>query len=365
MTERGDPSLAQDDRTGSLSSLLVILSAAKRLRRISPLCIVKEDMKRPYRKRRKYRTRQDRRLLLLLAVLLGAALLLFGLIKLIGYGRDWLAARNTSRELQTVYHDAPTDAPAFFTEEPTAAPTPSPAPRETVTPTQTPDPSPSPVPRLEAMNYPNNPKLQISSRFKALRWESKYIMGWLNMGTLLDEPVVQRDDTFYLTHDAKGQENVNGAIFLDASIGIKTRPYSYILYGHNMKTGAMFGSLRNYENRNFYHTNPFITFDTMYEDGRYVIFAIGSVSTEEYGRHYVDFHDLKSTDREKRQKAIDALISASVFTCPLDVRAEDQILLLVTCTEKDQDRRVVAARRVRDGEDETELKRIVERSRKR
>ena len=297
----------------------------------------------------------------LLAVLPGAVLLLFGVISLIGYGRDWIGTRNTSKELQTVYYDAPTDEPTLTTEAPSSTP----APKETAVPTVSPVPTSSPAPRLEAMAYPNNPKLTISSRFKALLRESKYIMGWVNMGKLVDEPVMQRDDVFYLTHDAAGKENVNGAIFLEASIGIKTRPYTYILYGHNMKTGAMFGSLRNYENRNFYHADPFITFDTLYEDGRYVIFAVGSISTEEYGRHYVDFHNLKSTDREKRQASIDALISASVFTCPIDVQVDDQILLLVTCTEKDQDRRVVVARRVRDGEDEATLKKTVERSRKR
>ena len=248
-------------------------------------------------------------------MLLGTALLLFGLIRLIGYGRDWLAARNTSRELQTVYYDAPTGGPALFMPVPTAAPMPDPAPKKTTLPMDIPVLTPSPLPRLEVMAYPNNPNLTISNRFKSLRLESKYIIGWLNMGKLVDEPVMQRDDTFYLTHDAKGKENVNGAIFLEVSISIKTRPNTYILYGHNMKTGAMFGNLRNYENQSFYHTDPFITFDTMYEDGRYVIFAVGCISTEEYDRRYVDFHDLKTADREKRQAAIDALISASVFTC--------------------------------------------------
>ena len=318
----------------------------------------RQNRPRRYRKKSRF---QHFRWGRLLAVLLGAALLLFGAISLIGYGRDWLSARNTSRDLQAVYHAAPTDEPTLMTE----TPSPTTAPKETAIPTVSPVPTPSPAPRLEAIAYPSNPKLTVSNRFKALLRESKYIMGWLNLGKLVDEPVLQRDDTFYLTHDAKGKENVNGAIFLDASISLKTRPYTYILYGHNMKTGAMFGSLRNYENRNFYHADPFITFDTMYEDGRYVIFAVGSISTEEYGRHYVDFHNLKSTDREKRQAAIDALISASVFTCPIDVQADDQILLLVTCTEKDQDRRVVAARRVRDGEDEATLMKTVERSRKR
>ena len=37
---------------------------------------------------------------------------------------------------------------------------------------------------------------------------------------------------------------------------------------------------------------------------------------------------------------------------PADVRIDDQILLLVTCVDKDTDRRIVAARRIRDGEEE-------------
>ncbi len=320
-------------------------------------------------KSRRYKERSPHRPLRrgwLLAALLGAGLLLFGLISLIGYGADWMAQRRTSGQLQSVYHDAASDAPALFTAEPAVSPAdrPETTAGEAAASARPPEAPPSPPPRLEAKAYPGNPGLTVSGRFKALRRENGDIMGWLNLGGLLDEPVVQRDDVFYLTHDAAGKRNVNGAIFLEASVSLKTRPYTYILYGHNMKTGAMFGGLRNYENPSFYHANPFIAFDTLYENGRYVIFSVAGVSTEEYGRHYVDFHDLKSADRAKRMTAVNALVSASVYTCPVDVRADDQLLLLVTCTEKDQDRRVVAARRIRDGEDEAALKKLVERSRK-
>ena len=132
-----------------------------------------------------------------------------------------------------------------------------------------------------------------------------------------------------------------------------------------MKTGAMFGCLRNFENTSFYRKNPFITFDSLYEEGRYVIFAVGSVSAEMYSRHYVDFFSLTSSDVQKRQSAIDALKAASVHTCAIDVQAEEQQQLLVTCVGKDDERRVVAARRIRDGEDEKGLKKQVQRSRKR
>ena len=60
-----------------------------------------------------------------------------------------------------------------------------------------------------------------------------------------------------------------------------------------MKTGAMFGNLRNYENASFYHKNPFISFDSMYEKGRYVIFAVTNISIEKKDSHYMDLfsHD--------------------------------------------------------------------------
>ena len=63
----------------------------------------------------------------------------------------------------------------------------------------------------------------------------------------LDEPVVHKDNTFFLDHDAMGKRNANGAIFMDQGTSLLTRPYTILLYGHNMKTGAMFGNLRKYE----------------------------------------------------------------------------------------------------------------------
>ena len=301
----------------------------------------------------------------LIVALLGLVVAIFGLVKLIGYGVDLLSSRRTAEDLREVYYADPTFEPIPVTEAPTVTPSPTPEETPAVTPTPTATPTSSPIPRLPSIGYPNNPKLTVSSHFKALRKESKYIVGWLTIHRMLDEAVVQRDNVFYMDHDALENQNVNGALFLDSGISLKERPYTYIIYGHNMKSGAMFGSLRNYENSTFYHNDPFITFDTMYETGRYVIFAVGSVSTEEYGRNYVDFYALRSANIPERQAAIDALIAASVHTCNIDVQADDQLLVLVTCVEKDEERRVVVARRVRDGEDEAALKKLAEKSRKR
>ncbi len=300
-----------------------------------------------------------------LVVLLGLAVAIFGLVKLIGYGVDLLSSRRTAEDLREVYYADPTFEPIPVTEAPTLTPSPTPEETPAVTPTPTAAPTPSPIPRLPSVGYPNNPKLTVSSRFKALRKESKYIVGWLTIHRMLDEAVVQRDNVFYMDHDALGNQNVNGALFLDSGISLKERPYTYIIYGHNMKSGAMFGSLRNYENSTFYHNDPFITYDTMYETGRYVIFAVGSVSIQPRSRHYVDFFSFLSANVQTRQKAIDALKAASVYSCPIEVLPDDQLLILVTCVEKNEDRRIVAARRIRDGENEDRIKNLAMQSRKR
>ena len=301
----------------------------------------------------------------LIVVLLGLIVAVFGLVKLIGYGIDLLSSRRTAQDLREVYYADPTFEPIPATEAPILTPAPTPEETPVATPTVTITPTQSPISRLPSMGYPNNPKLTVSSRFKALRKESKDIVGWLSIHRMLDEAVMQHDNVYYMDHDAMGNSNVNGALFLDSGISLKERPYTYIIYGHNMKSGAMFGGLRNYENSTFYHNDPFITFDMIYETGRYVVFAVGSVSTEDYGRNYVDFYALRSANIPERQAAIDTLIAASVHTCTIDVQPDDQLLVLVTCVEKDEDRRVVVARRIREDEDEAELKKLVQNSRKR
>jgi len=320
---------------------------------------------RQRRRRRRRRIRWRR-----LASLLGLIVVIFGLVKLICYGIDLLSARRTAQALRTVYYATPVVEPILTTDAPTFTPSPAltPIPTQDLTNLSTQrttmQPTQSPILRLSSKDYPDNPNLIVGSRFKALRKESKYIVGWLSINKMLDEAVVQRDNEYYLDHDAMGNTNVNGALFLDSTIELKVRPYTYIIYGHNMKSGAMFGNLRNYENPTFYHNDPFISFDTMYETGRYVIFAVSNISVGEEGRYYVDFYALRSANIAERHTAIETLIAASVHTCPIEVQADDQLLVLVTCVEKDEERRVVVARRIRPGENEAELKKLIEKTQK-
>ena len=197
--------------------------------------------------------------------------------------------------------------------------------------------------KLPTVDYPNG--YALVPRIQELRKKSEYIIGWMTMDDL-DEPVVHKDNTFFLDHDAMGKKNVNGAIFMDQGTNLLTRPYTILLYGHNMKTGAMFGNLRKYEEFSYCFKHRFLQFDTLYEEGKFEIFAVATISLTPGKAKYIDLAGLQSTDRKTRAAALETLINVSPHGRFNEVDEEDQILLLITCVGDDDERLVVASKRI-------------------
>ena len=286
------------------------------------------------------------------------AVLVISTAQLAGYWQDAVSARQASEELRALYYaEEASTATQEAAAPPTATVAPStPPPAEEAT--QAAAPSATPGTLVIQSGYPNNPYRVVSSRFKKLRQQNPDIVGWLTIDGMVDEAVVQRDNSYYLTRDYRGYHNVNGAIFLDETCDLSSRPATLTLYGHNMKTGAMFGRLHKYESLSYYREHALLTLDTLYEDGRYVVFAAGKISLNSWERQYVSLSRLYSANPERRNEAIGKLREISAFVTAVDVQAEDQLLLLITCVEDTDERWLVAARRVRDGESEDTLAKL-------
>ena len=311
--------------------------------------------------RKKVRPLRDR-ILLCVCVFFVA----YGAVRLAGYGIELASSNRTRDELKAAAEatemprEEPTPAAAAEQAAPAGIPTeiPTARPPETQEPearAQAPAPAPEPASvLLPDVSYPEG--TEISNRFKKLRKKSKYIVGWITMNNL-DEPVVQKNNTYFLNHDAMGGRNSNGAIFLDENISLKTnRPYTLLVYGHNMKSGAMFGDLRKYRDYAYAARHRVFSFDTMYEDGKYAVFSVAVIHVEPGMSRYVDFRCLLADNREVRKKELEKLESFDEGGATvLDVNEEDQLLLLITCTGDDSERLVVSARRLRDGETEESL----------
>ena len=277
-------------------------------------------------------------------------LLLYGGFRLITYLSDLNSSRQTTQELREIADQAAVQQKAKdmaveedFQEDEPVFPESTTAPAEKE---ETENKVASAV--LPEVTYPSG--YEVVPRIRELRKKSKYIIGWLTMDDL-DEPVAHKDNSFFLNHDATGKRNVNGAIFMDEHTGLLTRPYTILLYGHNMKTGAMFGNLRKYEQFSYCFQHRMIQFDTLYEEGQYVIFAVETISITPGKSKYLNLAALQSSDRTTRSDALKVLLERSPHQMMLDVNEEDQLLILITCVGDDDERLIVAARRLRDGED--------------
>ena len=78
-------------------------------------------------------------------------------------------------------------------------------------------------------------------------------------GTIISYPVTWReaDNAFYLTHGFDGEKASCGSLFADGAY----EPFSEhvtVIHGHNMRDGSMFGSLKQYLNRDFLQEFPYI-----------------------------------------------------------------------------------------------------------
>ncbi len=214
--------------------------------------------------------------------------------------------------------------------------------------------------------YPDNITNAIKLSFRQVREKNHDIVAWLTIDGVVDEAVVQRDNSFYLTHDYLGQKNTNGALFMDENCSLLPVPNHVIVYGHNMKTGAMFGRLILYKTKglDYLKKHAIATFNTMYEDGEYVVFAVIQVHLDYTNRRFFNFYTLDFTDEDAFRDYIIRAKALSFYTVPVSVEPGDRLLSLVTCVgENNEDERLILLlRKLRDGESMSDVKAAVSRA---
>ena len=209
---------------------------------------------------------------------------------------------------------------------------------------------------LDKDNYTKNDDNQFS-KFDLLKSQNPDIIGWINIaGTEVDNPVYQTDDNdYYVKNDMDKKPNSYGALFLDYRCDINPMSLSrnQIIYGHNMRYGAMFGTLDEYRDINFYRKNPIISFDSLYEKRSYKIFAIMIVNDNEdktFGYSYSAYRTSFTSDTDFMQW-IKYSQDRSLYDTPVDINADDEIITLSTCCYDFTNARfVILGRLVREGE---------------
>ena len=167
-------------------------------------------------------------------------------------------------------------------------------------------------------------------------------VGWIEIpGTEISYPLVHTsDNTYYLTHTFKRQENKSGSIFIETSNAANFTDLHTIIYGHNMKDGSMFAGLKNYEKKNYYEAHPYVYVDL--DDGThcYQIFSC----------HQADITDISYTigyaADDTYASFLDSLKTSSLYDTGVSVDTEDSVITLSTCTNKGEKRFVVHAKKL-------------------
>lgn len=192
----------------------------------------------------------------------------------------------------------------------------------------------------------------ILPEYQGLYNANQNLIGWIKIeGTKIDYPVMCTDDReYYLTHDFEETYDKNGTIFMDPDCVIdqKTRSTNVILYGHNMKSGKMFGTLRKYKDYDYYTEHRYIQFDTIYETGKYeVMYAFRSKVYYEDEITFKYYQFIDAVSEEAFRSNLEAMAEMSYYDTGVTAFYGDELLTLSTCDNSEKNGRfVVVARRI-------------------
>lgn len=118
---------------------------------------------------------------------------------------------------------------------------------------------------------------------------------WLQiLNTEIDYPVVYRDNDYYLRRDFYGEKNKHGTIFLDVSCQLEDD--FFLLHGHNMKDGTMFGSLRKYKDKEFCKEHG--SLELGYSQNNEYFQIVAAITVDLYDPNRFVYEELPRTEEE-------------------------------------------------------------------
>lgn len=173
----------------------------------------------------------------------------------------------------------------------------------------------------------NAPALTVRHDIPLLVSRNSDCIGWLSIeNTAVDYPVMHTPDwpQKYLRRNFYQQYSDSGVPFLDYRCTLESD--NLIIFGHNMRNGTMFSSLREYLNDGRLSSNPMILLET--EDGahEFTIFVVACVDKLD---SWYSFINAESEDAFN--EAVQRIIQNAYYTNGDAPEYGDRLLTLSTC----------------------------------
>lgn len=265
----------------------------------------------------------------------------------------------TNSNIQNKQHDAlmenlrssqASEVRTFPTIAPTAMPQPTELPQSTLEqavnttspPTATPTPQPTATPAV------TNP-------YKDNYLANSDMAAWLQIpGTNVDYPVMwtPQDENYYLYRDFDGSENQNGCLILDTDSSLEPLTTNLIIHGHNMRSGAMFGNLTDYEDKAYFESHRQIILYTEECQRNYEIIAVFRSQVYKKSDEVFKFYKFFQADTEEEFNDFYENIKAlSIYDTNVTAEFGDHFITLSTCVyHVDRGRFVVVAKETKPGD---------------
>ncbi len=196
---------------------------------------------------------------------------------------------------------------------------------------------------VEDKNEDEN-KEEYTVDFDKLKEQNNETVAWIKVNnTNVEYPVVRStNNSFYLNHSFDKSKNSAGWIFADYKNKFDNTDKNIVIYGHNMRDGSMFGSMKNILNTDWYENeeNANITLFTENEKCIYKVFSVYEIESEDY------YIKTEFSNENEFEKFIETLKKRSIKDFNIDVSKDDNILTLSTCANNNKYRVVLHAKKI-------------------
>ena len=257
------------------------------------------------------------------------ALLVYSGVKLIGHNAQSRHTKQVNEQVQALYAQAASEAPA------------SPAPADTPAPTDPPQstaPAGTPAPTQRPAYQLTGAAQDVRAELQGLYNSNSDLAGWLKISDVVNLPVMYNaDNSFYETHDFYKNESASGTLFLDALHPLAANTQHLVIHGHNMRDGSMFGHLTRYQQREYARQHSTISWTTLYREESYDVFAVAVVSTDYENERYLDYlSKIRFASQEELDEYMAQLRAVASYWTGTEIGLDDALLTLSTCLGDDR-----------------------------
>lgn len=198
--------------------------------------------------------------------------------------------------------------------------------------------------KLEKIKKDNSNNEKYIVDFKKLKSENSDVVAYIKVNnTNIEYPIVKTsNNNFYLNHSFDKSKNSRGWIFADYKNKFDNTDKNIVIYGHNMRDGSMFGSMKNILKSDWYNNdeNTNIILNTEKESCIYKVFSIYKIENEDY---YIRTEFNNDNEFEEFIKTIK---KRSIKEFDIDISKNDNILTLSTCANNNKYRVVLHAKKI-------------------